>query len=238
MKKHFLLLSTITTLAFAICGCDSNSSDNSNTDKSEPTTTEATTEVTTENPHISEQYMEPTRGTVENGVYTNESIKISFPIQEDWHVCSDEEVAEIIGYTTENIEETTKISVEQFEEATAGTVYDIVFYTSDIESNVNIVFMDLDKTGKYATLPVDDYAELSASQLKSMSNVNYTIGEINHETYGGDDYVCINAETDQGYNQKLLIKKENGQMVCITLTFLPESESEMQSFLDSFTEVQ
>ena len=235
MKKKLLLLSTIATLAFALCACDSKDSGES---KSEPTTTEATTEATTENPNISEQVMEPTRGAVENGVYTNESIKVSFPIQDNWYVCSDAEVAQIIGYTTDNIEENTNLTVEQFEAATAGTVYDIVFYFSDMQSNVNITFMSLDRTGQYATLPVDDYAELSVTQLQAMTGVNYTIGDLTHETYGGDEYVCINAETDQGYNQKMLLKKENGQMVCITLTFLPELEAETQTFLDSFTEVQ
>ncbi|MBQ9936273.1 MAG: hypothetical protein IJO70_10540 [Lachnospiraceae bacterium] len=49
-----LLLSTIATLAFAICGCDSKDSGES---KSEPTSEEATTDATTEAQDVSEQYM-------------------------------------------------------------------------------------------------------------------------------------------------------------------------------------
>mgnify|MGYP003314378875 CR=1 FL=1 len=65
----------------------------------------------------------------------------------------------------------------------------------------------------------------------------YTADEPTTETYGGDEYACLNVTTDQGYSQKMLMKKENGYMVMITLTYFPELESDMQSFLDSFTEV-
>ncbi|MBE5952547.1 MAG: hypothetical protein E7257_00135 [Lachnospiraceae bacterium] len=129
------------------------------------------------------------------------------------------------------------MTVEQFEAATAGTVYDCVFYFSDGQSNANITFSSLDRLGMYATLPAEDYAELSITQLESMSTPKYTFGDTTTETYGGEEYVCITAETDQGYNQKMIMKKENGYMVMITLTYFPELESDMQAFLDSFIEV-
>lgn len=235
MKKKLLLLSTIATLAFAICGCDSKDSGEI---KSEPTSEEATTEATTEAQDVSEQYMEPIRGAVTDGVYTNESIKVSFPIQDNWYVCSDAEIAQIVGISASEVSDNTNMTVEQFEAATAGTVYDIVFYFSDMQSNVNITFTDLSKLGQFATLPVDKYAELSLSQLESMTGVDYTFDETTHETYGGAEYVCINAHTNQGYDQRILMKKENGQMVCITLTYISELEGETQEFLNSFTEVQ
>lgn len=235
MKKKILLLSALATFAFAFSGCGSKETEKTTTVNA---TTETTTEATVDNSNISEQYMEPTRGTIENGVYTNESIRVSFPTQDDWYICSDEEVAEIIGFTTDNVDETTNLTVEQFEAAAAGSVYDIVLYFSDMQSNLNLAFTSLDRIGQYATLPVDDYAKLTVSQLEAMTGTKYTIGDLTHETYGGDEYVCINATTDQGYNQKMLLKKENGQMVIVTLTFLPGQESDMQTFLDSFIEVK
>jgi len=235
MKKKLLLLSTIAAFALSLCGCDSK--DDSKDDTKETVTTEATTEATTESGDISEQTEDAERGSVANGVFTNDVFKISFPVSDDWYICSDAEIAEIIGFTTENVEENTSLTVEQFEAATAGTVYDCVFYFSDMQSNCNITYTSLDRLGMYSTLPVMDYAEVSATQLESMSAPKYTADEPTTETYGGDEYACLSVATDQGYNQKMLMKKENGYMVMITLTYFPELESEMQSFLDSFTEV-
>lgn len=239
MKKKLLLLSALTTFAFALSGCDSKDSNTSAVDNSEPATTaEATTEATTEAQDISEQLVDAERGTVENGVYTNDVFKISFPIQDDWYVCSDAEIAQLIGFTADSIDETGVMTAEQFEAATSGTIYDLVFYFSDMQSNVNIVLSNLDMLGMYATLPTEKYAELTVSQLQNITTPKYTFGDITSETYGGSEYTCLPAETDQGYNQKILMKKENGYMVVITLTYFPELESEMQTFLDSFTEVQ
>ena len=106
-----------------------------------------------------------------------------------------------------------------------------------MQSNCNITYTSLDRLGMYSTLPVMDYAEVSATQLESMASPKYTADEPTTETYGGDEYACLNVTTDQGYSQKMLMKKENGYMVMITLTYFPELESEMQSYLDSFTEV-
>ncbi|MBE5932374.1 MAG: hypothetical protein E7263_03000 [Lachnospiraceae bacterium] len=241
MKKTILLLSTLAALSLALYGCDSKEKATTEKDIVEdaiedvelPTTSEETTEAE----DISEQTVDAERGVVENNTFTNKVFKVSFPINEDWYVCSDKEIAEIIGLTSDTIEESGSMTIEQFEAATAGTVYDCVFYFSDMQSNTNITFTSLDKLAMYATRPVEDYAELTMTQLESMSSPSYTFEDMTHETYGGCEYVCINANTDMGYQQKMLMRKENGYMVCITLTYFPELESEMQSFLDSFTEV-
>ncbi len=234
MKKKLLLLSAIATFTFALSGCDSKPTDNFTTELPEAV---VSTNVYIETQDVSEQYMEPIRGTVTDNVYANESIKVSFPINEDMYVCSDEEIATIVGFATESSEEMSTLTVEQFEAATAGTVYDMIIFFSDMQSNVNITFMSLDRLGNYATMPVDSYATLTIKQLEAISTVNYTFGEITHETYGGVDYCVFDVYTDLGYNQKILIKKENGLMVCITLTYYPELENEMNAFLDSFIEM-
>lgn len=90
MKKKLLLLSTIATLALAICGCDSKDSGNSIVDNSEPTTTEATTEAG----DISEQTEDAERGSVANGVFTQVLFMIVYSI---FQICSQTVISHILA---------------------------------------------------------------------------------------------------------------------------------------------
>lgn len=247
MRKKLLLLSAIATFALALCGCDSDKNDSN----SEPTTTteatieetteattEATTEEATEAEDISEQVDDAVRGEVVDGVFTNEVFKISFPIDDSWYVCTDEEIAQILGLTADSLDDSGDITAEQFEAATSGTIYDIVFYLSDYQSNVNVTYVNLSGMGLYAAAPATTYAEASIESLETMTSVAYTCSDVTTVTYGGQEWARFDATTDQGYDQTMIMRKENGYMVCVTLTYFPDHAEEAETYLNSFIEVQ
>jgi len=249
MKKKLLLLSTIATFAFALCGCDSKGSDNKASDKKESNTTteatveeatteEATTEEAAEEQEISEKVAEATRGTVTDGVFTNDVFKVSFPVEDDWYICNDEEIATIIGLTEDLLDENSNLTAAQIEASTMGTIYDIVFYFADMQSNVNVAYINLDNLGDYKTLPATTYAKLTATQLESMGVNGYECSDVTTETFGNKEWARLDASTDQGFDQTMIIRKENGYMVTITVTYFPEYAENAQAFLNSLTEVK
>ncbi len=264
MKKRLLFLAAVATLSLGLCGCESReekeqrekyeqyqenleqiqeSMDNmeENHEYLESilgNTTESSSDEADEAVDGSVSTVPAERGQVVDGVFTNEVFKLSFPVEDSWYVCNDQEIAQILGITSTSLENNEDLTPEMFEEITSGTIYDVIFYFDDMQSNVNIGYINMENIGPYASLPDTDYAELTKNQLESMSATQYTISDIMTETYGGKEWAGFEASTDKGFDQKMVMRKENGYMIVITATYFPEDADMAQAFFDSFIEIQ
>lgn len=239
MKKKFLAILTIAamTLSFTACG----DSDKKTTE--EKTTTESTSggQDLQHSIELDGNILTPdendgiditaTRGTVENNAFTNETFKISFPTTDTMRFLSDKEIADLIGLTTEHLTENEKFSAEQLETATNGTIYDAYVYLDELGSNVSITY-------RLTPYTEQQYAESTIQELTSLTSPKYTIDPITTAKYGGQTYTVISANTDMGFNQKLLFRREGKYLITITLTIVEGQEALGEDFLNSLTEVQ
>ena len=246
MRKKLiaLLAAAVMTVSFAGCG-----------DKKEDTTattTEATTEATdTEATDTEATGSEPVegstevdipeltaeRGTIENGVFTNNAFKISFPIADDYTVLTDEQIAESMSLGAEMVAENGTISAEAYEEATNGSIYDLMFTFADGQSNVSVTYINMAAMGA-SGYTAEAYADALKTQLETMTSPVYTVEEPTNETYGGQEYVCISAATNQGASQKALLRTAGDYMIMITITYLDSTPELVTDFLNSFTVVE
>ncbi len=232
MKKKFLLLSTIFVLSTSLWGCSSEKEDDT---------------VTVVPPSIEDTYqnydldieLPADRGYINDGIFTNAVFELSFPVQDDWLVCTDLQALQILDLSTDGVGENDIISASNYEERGAGSIYDIVFYFSDQQSNVIVSYINSNTLPGFDDMTLDEYAEgIETYLLSAQGGASYTINDRTVETYGGREYTCINVSTNIGFEQKMLLRKCNGYMITVTLTYFPETEAEMQAYLDSFIEVE
>lgn len=240
MKKKFIALLAVAAMSIAFVGCGD--SEKSTTKATTETTTEATDDTTdtadaSDNDTSADIQVE--RGVIDSGVFTNRLMKVSFPITEDMTVYTDEQVLSIMGMSQDLLtDENGVFTAEQYEDAMSGTIYDIMFAFPDGRSNVSVAYSNLNKNGMAPDISTDVYAAACVSQLEQMTSPKYDIAETTTETYGGLEYTCINAGTDQGFSQKMLMRREGNYMILITLTCLDSTPELATDFLNSFIPVQ
>lgn len=232
MKKKSLLLTAIFILSTSLWGC---SSDKENTTVSvvPPSIEEITPD------YDLDIDLPADRGYIKDGIYTNVVFEVSFPVQDDWFICTDAQALQFLGLSTEGVDGDDIITASDYEERGAGTIYDLIFYLSDQQSNVMVTYVNSDTLPNFDDISLDEYAEgIETYLLSAQTGINYTINDRTVEYYGGHEYTCINVSTDIDFEQKMLLRKSNGYMISITLTYFPETEAEIQAYLDSFIEVE
>lgn len=262
MKKKFFAIFAITAISMAFIGCGNSEKSTTTEATTELTTdvdveedttegtiedttedtTEGTTEDTTENisdaSNSDKKATTASRGTIEDGVYTNETFKVSFPISDDMTVFTDEEVLSILGVGQDIMSSNGMYTAEQIENALNGTIYDIMFAFPDGQSNVSVSYINLNQNGMTTNLSLDVYVDATMSQLEQMTSPKYTSLEKTTETYSGIEYTCINTKTDMGYSQKMAARFEGNYIVQITITYLDDSPELATDFLNSLLPVE
>ena len=104
------------------------------------------------------------KGTMKNGTYVNEIIKIKAHFNDDWKILSQEEIAKIMGYV--------KSSSPTFEELTQGTMPVFYAMTKDGLANVNIILNDVE-----GARPTDTIIKMGLnSAIKSLKKMYSEMG--------------------------------------------------------------
>ena len=243
MKKKIAVVLVSAMMAMSLCACG----------KEEAATTEAATEMTTEvttEETTTEEATEATnddatsddasgdsiqaeRGTIdENNVYTNSTLGLSFTIDDNCTIYSDEQIMQLLGMGQDVLQDEVGLSAEQLEKAMNGTFYDVWFAYPDGVSNIYVAYENQSMTG---TLLYDEstYASSMKSQFEAVTSLGYTFDADTTETYAGQEYTCLNAHTTQGIDQKVLLRKYKNYMICITISFPAGTTEIPERFLNS-----
>ena len=177
-----------------------------------------------ENEVFEEEFV-PARGTVENGIYENKSFGIKYSADADWYYYSDEEIAEVMGVTVEEIfsEEYKDVFLE------AELIYDMYCSNLSTGSNVNINYENI---GLVYDIILDEksYLEISQSTLEeslSGSGILLTRKEIGTAKVGGKEVPCLYITMDiygTEFYEVLVAKKCEDWMGVVTLASLSEEE--------------
>lgn len=227
MKKKLLALFLVASLVCAsFAGCGNSESD------VEDTSSTAVEENDAEEEEEETEIM-PQRGVIADGAYTNEAFGISFPVADNLIVCTDEQIAQMLNMGQDMLAEDGTYDVEDMEEAMDGAIYDTVIMLSDNQSNVMVMYEDLEETGAIAYTE-EQYAKAVANQLEAMQSMGYESQGITTESIGGTDFTVMTMGAN-GYSQKYYLHKVGGYMIEFITTFTEASEAEMNTFMSGVT---
>lgn len=163
-----------------------------------------------------------TRGEVNEHVYVNESIGITFTKTENMVYATDEELAAMMNIGLETLTDNKAL----FEQAKLSAI--TCFLATDVttRNNVVLVMEDLTRSGS-SNITTAQYFNAVKTQLMSQTSVNYTIGETSTAKIGAETYDVLSlTATSNGMNlsQNMYIRKVGTYMVCITITSVDGTE--------------
>lgn len=184
MKKMAAILLAITMMAgFTACGSFAESVKEGVGEGIDSAVEEVAQEVNSE----------VTRGVIDGNVYTSDFSGITFTKPDNWSYYTDEQLAELVNIGVEQLEadNLTKALTE------VASVYDMC--ASDVTgSSVMVCYENTDMTLTKGKTP-EEYMELLQKQLKEMqSTLDYTFGEIETVTLGGEEYTKLTAYASTG----------------------------------------
>ncbi|MGN0435465.1 MAG: hypothetical protein ACI4D8_02410 [Wujia sp.] len=222
MKKSIIVLFLSAIVAVTVMGC-----------KKDILKIE---DVTTAEENTSEVSIGTIRGMVEDGMYVNKRFGISFKVDEDCTIFSDEMILTVLGIASDMLNEGEEFSSEDIEGLLDGMVPDYMHLYGDNKSSLNIIFVKLSEA-ECPNLSIDEYVEISCQQIEQSGMADYTIAPIEKRVYGGKEYVCIDAVTDIGMEQHALICIQDGYAITITMSDFSGGKY-YEQFINSFIEVE
>lgn len=184
----------------------------------------------------SEESIQVERGIVEDGMYINESIGISFPIAEDMYVLSDKEMMQIYGAGANIVIEDDVYTSEQMEQALQGTLCDIMILFPDGRTNLSIICENMDITANGIYMSEEFYMTVLAAQMESLDSIQYEL--VDKEEYvelGGKEYLVIEFVIEQGdieAKQYYYVRREANYMIAFIASCYDGSEYMIEEVLD------
>ena len=170
----------------------------------------------------------PARGTTEEGFYKNEAFGISFDVPAEWYFLTDEEIAQTMGSTAEQL-----FGEDVLEQA--DYIYDL--YCVDMESGttVSINYENLGTIGEFTE--ESEYLETVLAQLLSGTNPGITATELSVAKVGKTTVPCLNITLEAGGNtiyESIIVKKIGTWIGTVTMATLEEAELETLAASISF----
>lgn len=175
-------------------------------------------------PEEEEKEFVPARGTLENNVYKNEAFGISFEADPDWYYYTDEEIAETMGITAE------EIFTDEFAEAleSAEIIYDMYCNNPNTGETVGVNYENL---GVMYGLVLDEeaYITAAAAQLETQieaAGASVTKNESGTVKINGKEVPCLYV-TMEVYGisiyEVIAVKKVGDWMGAVTVASLDEA---------------
>lgn len=241
MRKKLLVMMMVMALGAGTCltacggGSDETQSD-ATVEQDAAGVADAGADVETEVETEVEEEVVATRGTVENGMFTNETFGISFAVTDDMLVYTDEQLLQAVGVGTDVAAENMSMTAEEMEEMMSGVMYDTMMTMSDGLSNVIVAYENTQKT--FLQFTEEQYITMLQNQLSQIEDIDYTFGETERVTLGGHEYAKCDFYTTQGISQTYCLRMVGDYQVSIIYTCLDGSEQLRDDFFASFVEVQ
>ena len=182
--------------------------------------------------------VEFSRGTVVDNVYTSEYANLKFAPSEDWVFASDEEIAEIMGYTSD------EFILEDFQESIANneykSIYDFMAQDNVTGANVIVSYENLALTVGGTSYDEEAYADATRELLSDMttSNIAYTFTDNETVEFAGEEYLTFSAEADYGgvlIDQIYYLRKIDKYMLAIIVS---GQNDYMDTILSYFSEAE
>ena len=160
----------------------------------------------------------PERGTLENGFYSNETFAVSFEAPEDWYFLSDEEIAQTMGSTAEQLYGENVLEDMDY-------IYDLYCVDMETGTTVSVNYENLGTIGQFTE--TNQYLETVLAQLLSSSNPGITATELSVIKVDGTAVPCLNITLEasgQTIYESIIVKKIGTWIGTVTLATLDEAE--------------
>ncbi len=166
-----------------------------------------------------------TRGTIEENVYNNADLDITFTKPSNWYFYTDEQISEITKISVEEILNENQYDPEKM-------TYVLDFMAGDEQgNNVNLSIESLNFLGK--TMTVEKYIENLKENLNAQETLTYTFSDTSDVTLSDTTFTRMTASAT--YNtitmtQYMYVKKLDDYVLCITATAVNDmSASEFEA---------
>ena len=229
MKRlSMILLALCLMLALVACGEGNQTSSTANTP--ETTSSTANTPETTSAPETENVGTKEIRGKVEGDAYTNDYLNLSIERPQGWAFYTEDQIAEMNGFTTELFEETDIADIV----AEAGQQTDMMM--SDGGSNsLNLIIQPSQST--LETLTDEQIFQFSEKTVQDQLNaVGWTIDKYEAVTMqvGGEDrsvlHMAITANGVSFDEYQIWIRPSGDYMATLTLAL--QKDMDPQPVLD------
>ena len=160
----------------------------------------------------------PERGTFENGFYSNEAFGVSFETPEDWYFLTDEEIAQTMGSTAEQLYGENVLEDMDY-------IYDLYCVDMETGTTVSVNYENLGTIGQFTE--TNQYLETVLAQLLSSSNPGITATELSVIKIDGTAVPCLNITLEasgQTIYESIIVKKIGTWIGTVTLATLDEAE--------------
>ena len=160
---------------------------------------------------------ELSRGTVENGVYQNEFLGVSFNKPELWVYSTEEEIAALMNLVVDNLlNENLKETLEN-----NPVIIDMVVIDPVSRSNLNITYENLAKSLS-TNITVEQYIEAFKQQMSGMVGMTVTFtGEPETVKLGNVEFtrlLCNTTTNGVQTNQAIYLRKIDTYMISVSVT--------------------
>ncbi len=182
--------------------------------------------------------IEATRGSIENGMFLNETFQLSFPVSDDMVVLTDEQILQAMGISSEVLLDNKICTAEQMETAMEGSIYDTIIMMPDGTSKLVVMYENLDVTAKGLSLTASQYLQIVINHLSQIMDSECSISDMEEVTYGGFEYTKVDITQSQGYVQTYLVRIQDNYVVGMIYTCVSGQEEARDDFFQSLVEVQ
>lgn len=267
MRKKLLCVMMAAAVAVSSAACGSKTSASGSTTEAsiteeEITTTEETTEKTEED--TSEESSEETSteeesntpeeektdekdsgepsfqtGTWDGFTFTNPWLNLTILFPEGSYIYSEEDMETVLGAGQDILINNGNYTEAQLTLAEALTVYDFMVELPDGNSNIQLAYENVKLTTGGKGIDAEDYLNLVSSQLSSITDMKYQIGNLSQEEIAGQTFAKLSTGImDNTYYQDYYSIKVGDHMATLTVTYLPESASVIEELIQGITKAQ
>ena len=162
---------------------------------------------------------ELSRGTVENGVYQNEYLGVSFNKPELWVYSTDEEIAALMNLVADSLlNENLKETLEN-----NPSIMDMMVIDPVSRSNVNVTYENLAKT-LATNITVEQYIEVFKQQMSGMAGMTVAFPSAPETVKLGNveftRLLCNTTANGAQMKQAIYLRKVEGYMISVTATII------------------
>ena len=244
MKKKLLGIMLMVSLAAGITACGSGKSNDAvateapraeETTKAESAPEETTEEEITEEETTEAPKTEGTQfqtGTWDGLVFTNPwlGLKITFP--EEAYIFTEDEMKSVLGAGQDILVNNGNYTESQLTMAEALTVYDFMVSLPDGQSNVQMAYENIKLTTGGKGIEPKEYLEIVFSNLESIKDMQYEMGEMTEVEIGGKTFAKLPASLMGGAAlQEYYSTRIGDHMATMTFTFVEDSAAVIEEIV-------
>ncbi len=182
---------------------------------------------------------------IKDGTFVNDWADLKFSIPDTYTVLTTEQMKEM-AETSDDEEKSDQAvkgdeilynsrseQAKEYEIKDLKMFYDINMYTEN-GTSITIMYESLTGFEGGSNMKVEKYYEMSAARSAILSGLSYTLLGTSTQTIAGHEYYMgsVRFKENNTY-QNYYVRKQDGVMICIVITFNDDSSSEVRNFINT-----